>query len=333
MVGSRWEGSTLATVYFGGGTPSLMTPEMVERILVALSLVFRIPPDAEITLEANPGTVDTHKLSRLRGLGINRLSLGAQSAHDDELRLLGRIHVWHEVVAAVEAAREAGFENLGLDFIFGLPGQTLDRWRETLEAALELAPEHLSLYALTIEEGTPLQKQIGLGLVPAPDDDLAATMYEYAEERLAAAGYSHYEISNWAREGYFCRHNLTYWHNEPWLGIGAGAHSWLDGKRWANLPHPEDYIKALGRGETPTSECEQIEPATEMGETMMLWLRLAEGADALRFRERFSVELEAVFGQALAELRELGLLEWDGCTARLTPRGRLLGNEVFLHFI
>lgn len=333
MVGSRWGGSTLATVYFGGGTPSLMTPEMVERILDALSLAFHILPSAEITLEANPGTVDIHKLRQLHRLGVNRLSLGAQSAHDDELRLLGRIHTWREAVTAAEAARQAGFENLNLDFIFGLPGQTLARWQETLEAALSIAPEHLSLYALTVEEGTPLWEQIELGLVPAPDDDLAAAMYEYAEERLAAAGYRHYEISNWAREGYFCKHNLTYWHNEPWLGLGAGAHSWLEGKRWANLPHPEQYIRALGRGESPVAECEQIEPATEMGETMMLWLRLAEGADALRFQERFGVELEAVFGQALAMLRESGLLEWDGCVARLTPRGRLLGNQVFLQFV
>ncbi|MCX7682524.1 MAG: radical SAM family heme chaperone HemW [Anaerolineae bacterium] len=333
LAGNRWGDFSLATVYFGGGTPSLMTPEMVERVLNALSLAFCMPPDVEITLEANPGTVDGHKLRQLRSLGVNRLSLGAQSAHDAELRLLGRIHTWGEVVATVQEAREAGFANLSLDFIFGLPGQTLERWQETLEAALGLAPEHLSLYALTVEEGTPLWEQIEQHLLPAPDDDLAAGMYEYAEERLAAAGYSHYEISNWAREGYACRHNLTYWHNEPWLGVGAGAHSWLDGRRWANLSHPEDYIRALERGEMPVAEHERIELATEMGETMMLWLRLAEGADALRFRERFGVELEAVFGGELAELCEVGLLEWDGRVARLTPRGRLLGNQVFLRFI
>jgi oxygen-independent coproporphyrinogen-3 oxidase len=333
IAGSRWGGSAINTVYFGGGTPSLLPPEMIGEILHSLSSAFHILPESEITLEANPGTVDAPMLRALRSLGVDRLSLGVQSSHDDELRLLGRIHTWREASEAVEAARSAGFENLNLDFIFGLPGQTLRRWQDTLKAALELAPEHLSLYALSLEEGTPLWEQIERGSLPAPDDDLAAEMYEHAEERLAAAGYCHYEISNWAKEGYLCRHNLTYWRNEPWLGLGAGAHSWLDGQRWANLPHPEAYIATLGRGETPVAWREKIDPATEIGETMMLWLRLTEGAAAVRFRERFGVEMEAVFGQELAELREAGLLEWDGNTARLTPRGRLLGNQVFLRFI
>ncbi len=365
-AGERWGPPTVPTIYFGGGTPSLLPLDLLAELFQALRFTFHVLDDAEITLEANPGTVTPAYLRGLRELGANRLSLGVQSVHDDELRLLGRIHTWAQAVEAVEWAREAGVANLNLDLIFGLPGQTLARWRETLGTALSLAPEHLSLYALSVEEGTPLERQIARGELRAPDEDLAAEMYELAEEALVEAGFFHYEISNWAKGNdqcqmtndqspdwrpepetwnpkpgtlseevspYVCRHNLTYWRNEPWLGIGAGAHSWLGGHRWANMRHPREYIAVLEQGDTATAEVELIERRMEMGETMMLGLRLAEGVDDARFRARFGVRMETAFGEELAQLQDLGLLEWNGHVARLTARGRLLGNQVFMRFV
>lgn len=323
------------TIYFGGGTPSLLPPHTLARILHCLRDHFPLPPDAEVTLEANPGTVDRAYLRAARELGVNRLSLGVQSVHPDELRLLGRRHTWEEAVAAVEAARAAGLENVNLDLIYGLPGQALSGWQETLEAALSLEPDHLSLYALTLEEGTPLQERVAQGELPPPDDDAAAEMYEWAEARLARAGYIHYELSNWARsERHFCRHNLTYWYNEMYLGMGAGASSWWGGRRWTNVRHPEEYIRRLAAGgPVAEEEVEEIPLQLEMGETMMMGLRLVAGVSDARFRARFGMGLAEVFGVELARLAGQGLLEWDGQTARLTPRGRLLGNWVFREFI
>jgi len=368
VAGERWGRLTVPTIYFGGGTPSLLPLDLVRELFQVARSRFYVSDDAEITLEANPGTVTVGYLRGLRSLGVNRLSLGVQSAHDDELRLLGRIHTWAEAVEAVEWAREAGFANLNLDLIFGLPAQTLARWHQTLEAALRLSPEHLSLYCLSVEEGTPLERRIASGALPAADEDLAAEMYELAEEMLAEAGYFHYEISNWAKANpksqtpnykpqkwwpepetrslkhetlseevspYVCRHNLTYWRNEPWLGVGAGAHSWLGGRRWANVRHPREYIAACGTScqLVPHQEVEEIDRRKEMGETMMLGLRLAEGVRDTRFQARFGRGLEQVFGAELAELQDLGLLEWNGRVTRLTARGRLVGNYVFAHFV
>ena len=321
------------TLYFGGGTPSLLSPEQIERLVRAVRRRFGLPDGAEITLEANPGTVDRDTLSRLHAAGVNRLSLGVQSAHDGELRLLGRLHTWDQAVEAFRAARRAGFTNVNLDFIYSLPGQTLDRWRATLEAALRLGPEHLSLYALTVEEGTPLASRIASGELPFPDDDLAAEMYELAEEMLEAAGYVHYEISNWALPSHECQHNLVYWRNESYFGFGAGAASWWAGQRWANVPHPTEYIARISRGDSPVDEIETIPPQLEMGETMMMGLRLAEGISDARFRQRFGVGLAEVYRDQLTEMQRLGLLVWDGRTVRLTQRGRLLGNQVFQQFL
>lgn len=322
------------TVYLGGGTPSLLPPDTLARILQCLREHFPFQPDMEMTLEANPGTVDRAYLQAARELGINRLSLGVQSVHPDELRLLGRRHTWEEAVAAMDAARAAGLDNVNLDLIYGLPGQTPSRWQETLEAALALGPDHLSLYALTLEEGTPLQGQVARGEIPPPNDDAAAEMYEWAEARLERAGYIHYELSNWARsDRHFCRHNLTYWYNEPYLGLGAGASSWWGGRRWTNVRHPEEYIRRLSAGRSVAEEMEEIPLRLEMGETMMMGLRLVAGMSDGRFRARFGMGMAEVFGVELSRLAGQGLLEWDGQTARLTPRGRLLGNWVFREFI
>lgn len=296
--------------------------------------VFSLPADAEVTVEANPGTVDEAYLCRLRRAGVNRLSLGVQSLDDRLLGLLGRIHTAQEAIAAVRDARAAGFQNLNLDLMLGLPRQTLADWQECVWGALVLMPEHLSLYVLAVEEDTPLAERIKGGALPAPDDDLAAEMYEWAEETLAGAGYVHYEISNWARPGLACRHNLIYWRNESYLGLGAAAHSWSCGKRRSNVCHPADYIEAVQDGRAPVAEAEIIDPSLEMAETMMMGLRLLqEGVSFDRFERRFGVEMLEVYGAEIAGAVGDGLLERTADRVRLTRRGALLGNRVFVRFV
>lgn len=328
------------TIYFGGGTPSLLSPELIGRVIESIKENFGLLSGAEITLEANPGTVARSSLEALLSMGVNRLSLGAQSFHEDELALLGRIHNSEEIKKAFQEAREAGFSNVNLDFIYGIPFQSLEKWRITLEKALELAPEHLSLYALTLEEGTSLAQKVALGEIPRPDEDLAADMYCLAEEMLEKAGYEHYEISNWAKPGFACRHNLRYWLNLPYLGFGAGAHSFRWGMRWHNILEPREYIRILSSPEirgfpSPVAcEVETITLPVEMAETVILGLRLVkEGLSFEEFRRRFGRDFWEIYGPQAEELLELGLLERSERGIRLSPRGRLLGNEVFQRFI
>lgn len=323
------------TIYVGGGTPTVLPASDLARILQASRRCFRMVAPAEITIEANPGTVDAANLGRLCAAGANRLSLGVQSFDDGELQMLGRIHSAAEAIRAVRSARQAGFENLSLDLLYGLPHQTLASWRTTLGVALDLAPDHLSLYGLTVEEGTPLHGAISEGTLPAPDPDLAADMYEFAQDTLASAGFVHYEISNWSRiPAQMCQHNLAYWRNEPYLGIGAGAHSWLDGRRWFNTPSPADYVAQVLEGNTPVAGEEVIPPDLEMSETLMMGLRLLEeGIPFERFHDRFGLHLPDRFPGQLEELSELGLIQTGDDRLRLSARGRLLGNQVFLRFV
>jgi oxygen-independent coproporphyrinogen-3 oxidase len=340
-------GKTVATLYFGGGTPSLLPLAETERLIEGLRQRFAVAPEAEVSLEANPESIDYDYLRGLLTLGVNRLSLGVQSFDDEELRFLGRIHTAAEAAAAYAAARQARFANVNLDLIFGLPQQRPERWRRSLERALRLAPEHLSLYALTVEEGTPLAQAISEERTQEPDGDAQAAMYTESEELLEAAGYQHYEISNWARPGRRCRHNLTYWETRPYLGLGAGAHSYLGGCRFANAPLPQDYIDLVrasgpaeeGAGGLDLSKMPQVtslerqDEQTEISDTVILGLRLVEGVSLQRFRERFGVELEERYSQEISELRGLGLLELVDGSLRLTTRGRLLANEAFLRFL
>ncbi len=317
------------SIYFGGGTPSLVPVAQIEKILRACADAFALAPDAEITLEANPGTADENKLRALRSLGVNRLSIGVQSFDDAVLRRMNRGHTVADVLEIFDCARRVGFDNLSLDFIYGLPLQTFADWRATLERALALAPEHLSLYGLKVENGTGLEHQIARGKYPAPDDDLAADLYELAEEMLDAAGFAQYEISNWARAGYASRHNLTYWHNEPYLGFGAGAHSCFGGERFWNVLSPVEYIERVRHGERVVEGRETIEREMEMAETMILGLRLNEGITFAKFAERYGEDARAKYAVQLHETHALGLIELAAERARLTPRGRLLSNEVF----
>jgi oxygen-independent coproporphyrinogen-3 oxidase len=322
------------TLYVGGGTPTVLPAAELAALIETLRSRFALADDAEITVEANPGTVDTAVLRRLRKAGANRLSLGVQSFDDHLLRVLGRIHTAQEARKAAREACRAGFDNLNLDLILGIPGQTMQSWQDSVRCALELSPQHLSLYALTIEQDTPLCARIAAGELAPVDEDLAADMYEWAEGVLPSAGYAHYEISNWALQGYACRHNLVYWRNEPYVGLGAGAHSWWRGTRWANLALPEAYVAALQAGGRPIAMQETIEPRLEMGETMMMGLRLLEeGVSCARFQSRFGVPLEGVYGAEIRDLCDRDLLERTPEGIRLTQRGHLLGNQVFAEFL
>lgn len=331
------------TIYFGGGTPSLVPPELIAAVLHAVRASYRLRDNAEITLEANPGTVTPLYLSALRRSGINRLSIGMQSAHDDELRLFARGHTAEDVSATVHAARQAGFDNISLDLIYGVPYQTLAKWKQSLEAALRMNPDHLSLYALGIEDGTPMQRWVDRGQVPSPDPDRAADMYDWASSRLAAAGHVQYEISNWAVPGRESQHNLQYWRNLPYLGLGAGAHGYANHVRYMNVLHPAHYIERIASQEKPcryplsaaADTVTQVSETDAMSETMFMGLRLLqEGVSLPGFAERFKRSLTDMYGPAIKTLVTRGLLEiTTDDRLRLTPHGRLISNQVFLEFV
>jgi oxygen-independent coproporphyrinogen-3 oxidase len=356
---ARWQGTLehrqLDTIFIGGGTPTLLDAPQLAQLFTTIDRTFLRSPTCEITCEANPGTVDRGKFETLRAYGVNRLSIGVQSFQPQELQFLGRIHDTADVVAAFAAARQAGFENVNLDFIFGLPGQSAASWQATLEEALALQPEHLSLYSLIVEPNTPLYHWVATGQVADTDEDCAAEQYEIAMARLGAAGYLHYEVSNWARpqqtagagaaQPRACEHNLIYWRNEEYLGIGPGAHSHLcvaqDGnhapreeRRWGNRKPVPGYIKRIARGAEVTEFSETITPRLAMGETMMLGLRLLEeGVTFARFQERFGVDLRDVFADELARLAAQSLVRIDAERIRLSTRGLMVGNQVFSQFL
>ena len=351
-------GRPVPTVCFGGGTPSLLPIEQIGRIMSALRERFELAPDAEVTLEANPGTVNLDYLRKLLALGVNRLSFGVQSFHDDELAALDRIHSAAEAEEAYRWARDAGFQRINLDLIYGLPEQQMERWQASLKRAISLAPDHMSLYALTVEEGTKLAYDIDHGRAPEPDGDVQASMYEWSQERMAEAGYQQYEISNWARPGQECRHNLVYWRNGDWLALGAGAHSHLSGTRFADVYSPKRYVQlvqeaanagppdatdvaALLKSMRQVTYVEEPRPEVARSDTLIMGLRLNEGVSLAEFRRRFGAGAEAAYAETFAELTKLGLLERAPSTSmgqapgriRITERGRLLANEVFVRLL
>ena len=327
-------GQRLCSVYFGGGTPSLLSAEHVGDILSLIYSSFEMSQDAEITIEANPGTVDEAHLYALRMSGINRLSIGVQSLHDRELALLGRIHTAADAKKSVRDARNAGFVNLNLDVIYGLPGGYLGSWQDTLEGIVELDSEHLSLYPLTLEDGVPMCSAIERGELSAIDPDRTASEYEMAEEFLEAKGYCHYEISNWAKQGCECQHNIVYWKNRHYLGVGLGAHSYLDGQRFANTSNLDKYLDAFLHGVYPSRSLDEvIGPELQLSEAVILGLRLCEGVCLDSIRTQFNTDLLERYEQQIEYLSGQGLLECTQQYLRLTRRGRLLGNEVFWRFL
>lgn len=324
-----WE---VPSIYMGGGTPTALAPAQLEAVL-AVAARFPRAAGAEWTVEANPGTVDREKLCLLRAAGVNRLSLGVQSFDDALLAFLGRIHTAAEACAAWEAARAAGFTNLSLDLIYAIPGQTLVAWRATLQQALALAPEHVSAYSLTIEPGTAFGRRAAAGILTAVPDDLDLAMYQEARERLEAAGLCQYEISNFARPGRESRHNLTYWCNEPYLGLGPAAASYLNGERRTNVPTVRAYYATCRAGRAPVAEREEATPELAQAETVILGLRLRTGLSWERFRQRFGVDLRTLYAGPIARLSAAGLIVADEQGLRLTPCALPIANQVFLEFL
>ena len=338
--------SNAKTIFFGGGTPSLLSHTAFQKIFKRIRQVTSIDAKAEITIEANPETVDLAYMQGLEELGINRISFGAQSIHAHDLEVLGRQHQFDTVVKGIEATRQAGIENISIDLIYGVPGQTLANWRSSVETVLALGLPHLSFYCLTVEPGTSLHRDVHGGRIPLPDPDLAADQYDIACELMEAAGYEHYEISNWALPGHQSEHNLTYWRNGEYLGLGAGAHGHAGQYRYHVVKQPRVYMRRLQAEQAghpyplsaAVADFHVISPEEEMADTIMMGLRLLiDGLDLDRFERRFGVSFQERFQQELKDLLALELVEMhpsaERNALRLTPKGRFLSNQVFHRFI
>ncbi|NVN90759.1 MAG: radical SAM family heme chaperone HemW [Desulfuromonadales bacterium] len=327
---------TLDSIYLGGGTPSLLQPTQVGRILDLADQLFGLSEGAEITLETNPGTVDQSKLAGFRVAGINRLSMGVQSFDDRMLSTLGRIHTTGQATDCITAARRAGFNNIGIDLIHSLPGQTLEMWHQDLRQALELGTEHLSIYGLTIEDNTDFAERYADhdSLV---DEDLSADMFETADSVLTSTGYEHYEIANYARPGFRSRHNSGYWKRDGYLGLGPGAHSFLRcsdyGIRFGNTPDLDEYATSISGGELPRRDRIELTREDALAEFMFLGLRMADGVRSSDLEREFGVSLWKQYDKTLDELVGQGLLTADNEGVRLTKRGMLLSNQVFGRFL
>ena len=326
--------SRIDTIYFGGGTPSLLAPSQLERILYALHDHFEIDHSPEITLEINPGSVNSEKLGEFQRLGINRASFGAQTFDDRELAKLGRSHTAADTLKTFADLRRSGFSNISFDLIAGLPGQTLATWQRNIQIALELQPEHLSFYLLEVHSGTPLADHIRRGIQPVPDDDLAGVMYQWMLERASEAGYEHYEISNLCRPGFHSRHNVKYWTGTPYYGFGCSAHSY-DGhnSRWSNHRDVLKYVELVESAASPIAEEQQLTEIDVRSEAVFLGMRLMQGIDVRRYRESFGVDLRDEHAEDLDRFRKAGLIEFHGDLVRLTRTGALLSNEVFAAFV
>ena len=319
-------GYTVNSIYIGGGTPSWYGEKRLCELLRLLQKKFKIAKDVEVTVEANPDSVTEKALRALRRAGVDRLSLGMQSACDQELRDIHRPHTFQQVVEAVQAARKAKIRDLNLDLIYGLPGQTEDSWRGSVEQAIALAPEHLSCYGLTVEEGTPLAGRVARG-EQLPDDDMQATLYLWTVERLAQAGYAQYEISNFAKPGFQSRHNLKYWMGREYMGFGASAHSDFGGCRYAYIRDLEGFIRGVMDGDRLLAESEMIPPRERGSEYLMLRLRTTHGIEEWEYRREFYMNFDPVAAK-LAEYEQRGWAERVDRRWRLTPEGFLLSNRL-----
>ncbi len=317
----------IATLYLGGGTPSLLPPETMDRLLRGLRCAFHFLPGAECSCECNPGTVTKAFLETLKKGGINRLSFGAQARQPELLSLLGRIHTWEQVEQSVALAREAGFDNINLDLMLGLPGQTLADVQETLDAALSLSPTHLSCYGLIVEEGTKMSRMVESGAWQLPDEETERDMYELCRSVLSRHGFFQYEISNFSLPGFACRHNLDCWQRKEYLGLGSAACGFVGSVRFENPPGLDDYLKGKPAEETV------ISPSEARFESMMLGLRMTEGVSNADFAARHGMSIQAAFGEKLNKPLAQGLVEWSGDCLRLTRRGMDVQNAVLVELM
>ena len=322
LAGGDWSDTTFVSVFLGGGTPTTLESDQLRDLLRDCKRLFDISNTAEVTIEANPDTVDERKLAAIRDAGYGRLSMGAQSFDEGVLLSLERVHSPDSVRRAFAAARRAGFDNVNIDLIYGTEGETLASWGATLHEAIELGPEHVSAYALTIEPATSLGREVAAGSRPTPDPDRQADMFELACELLGAAGYEHYEISNWAKPGRECVHNLGYWEGRPYLGLGAGAHSYRDGRRWWNLRPPQQYAATVASGTLPIGGEEHLAEEESRLERVSLALRTSAG-----------IPWDEVPADAARPFLDEGLLHRNNGHVALTERGMLLANEIVLALV
>lgn len=324
------------TVFFGGGTPSLLTGEQMRRVMEQLNARFDIRPNAECSMEMNPGTVTKEKLDAYRTAGINRISIGLQSTHDALLEQIGRIHTARQFEETLHSAREAGFDNINVDLMHGLPNQSAAQYLDSLKRVCDLGVQHISAYSLILEEHTPLYLRVEKGEIAPPDEDLVADMQDAGIEYLEKRGFSRYEISNFAREGYECRHNLNYWHNGEYLGFGVAAHGVVREKKWtryANVSSLEEYTRLLSRGKRPLSETIRLAPRDEMFECVMLGLRLVRGIDRARFAARFGLDVAEAYAYAIEQLKKRGWLVETEEAIALNRKGLDLQNEALGFFM
>jgi oxygen-independent coproporphyrinogen-3 oxidase len=321
------------TIYFGGGTPSLLEPDEIARIVRTSSEAFDLAPDREVTLEANPESVTTDRLAAYRAAGVNRLSFGVQSFREEELKRLSRLHDADRARAAFREARAAGFDNVSLDLMMWLPDQQVGEWLQSVDEAIALGPDHLSMYMLELYPNAPLKDEMARAAwSQAPDDD-AAAMYVTAFERLEAAGYEQYEISNASRPGRASRHNLKYWTDQEWLGFGCGAHSTRGGVRWKNVAATEEYVARIGSDESVAIDIRRLSTEERLGDALFTGLRLTEGVNLDHIHERYGVDVWSRYGRDLEPFIDLGCLRREGAKLGLTRRGMLLAHEVMAVFV
>lgn len=332
-IASRGQKKPLETVFVGGGTPSLLSSGQLNRLFGAISNDFEITADAEISLEANPGTVNKAKFETLQQCGVNRLSIGVQSFNDKELHAIGRIHSAEEARQAIENAQAAGFSNLSIDLMSGLPGQTAKSWQQNLETALSMSVQHLSLYQLTVEEKTPLESMIEKGRIQLPDEDMIAEMDAITMSLLEKSDFTQYEISNYARKGYQCQHNVNYWRNADYYGIGAGAVSCSHGNRIRNIDSPERYCELLEADQPVQAEKECLEREESFRETVIMGLRMNQGVSTKDLQERYGLDFEQVYGKIVEQLCAQNLLERNNENYFLTVKGRSFANLVMAELV
>lgn len=324
----------LESIYLGGGTPSLLNGQQLKSILQTVANEFTLLPGAEVSLEANPATLDKAKLAEIEEAGINRISLGVQSFFDDELALLGRIHNANAVMETIELLHALDWKNFNLDLIYGLPGQSLDKWMQSLKQAVNCSPAHLSLYLLQLEEQTPMGKDVAGGRLKMLDEDDEWYMFDQAMEYLEGKKFEHYEISNFCRTGYECRHNLRYWQAEEYLGLGAGAVSFVNGSRYKTKPQLQQYVDALSTGKQwPVEKLEDMSGRELMIDALILGLRLCAGIDLEKFKQRFGVDITSEYQKIIAYYRDRGLLNIVNGHLKFTKAGYFLSNQVLCQFM
>jgi len=324
---------TVPTVFFGGGTPTILPPSQLKQILDTVQQSFNLTPDCEITIEANPATLKSKALQEIRTAGYNRISIGVQSFDEKELILLERVHTEEEIHSTIQQARSAKFENLSMDLMFALPDQTVEKWCSHLKQAIDKKPDHLSTYNLTIEPTTAFFKLHKRGKLCLPHEDIQLEMYKTTIQTLENAGYQQYEISNFSKPGMESRHNINYWNNGEYLGMGAGASSYLNGERFKNTNLPSNYIREIGAKENAIETRERLEPMQAMGETLMLGLRLLKGIPIDIFENRFEVSFQKVYGKVIEPLLTQELITFNQNRIALSRKGLFLADSVILKFI